>query len=1142
MSARGRNDLPNFRDLSEAACIRLWGDPDKRDCRELRWNGCDAYRAKTFNLKKRAWYDHGEQRGGGLLDLVAYSKGQPKQELRGKAFFEVWAEAYEMGLVPVPPPKSNGAAGPILTTYPYHDESGALLFEVVRFDTAVHNKRFSQRRPDGAGGWIWDVKGVRTHVLYRLPATLDALKAGQRVLITEGERDANSAVSFGFAATTNPGGVNKWRAEYDKLFRDADVVVVSDNDPQAKDPKTGAPQFHPDGRPVHVGQDHAAKLAKRLCKVVAHVRVIIFEQKDLSAWKEAGGDRAALVALIDAAPDLVKQPPLEPEPDPGPDPDGKPRLRVEASHPDRVVMALRDILAGSGRLYDRDTPVRVALDHAFGGTKAHALSPDDMVLETHFACQPFAMVKRKDGVWEEQPVQLPLNVARMYLGWHGEWRLPPLNGVTTAPILSEDGGIRTTCGYDPATGLWCENIPDVAELVPLRPKKASAEAALALVRGFFKTFCFADAETVAANGVDVVDLQKPPSLDESSFLASLLGSVCRASLWLAPGYLFRGASHSGSGAGKGKLARCVCAVAYGRQPFAIAPGGNAEEFEKRIAAALLEGGPAVLFDNLNGVTLRSASLESALSERPAKVRQFRTLELIQLNALASTFVTGNGITLSRDLVRRFVETELDARMEDPEQRRFSGDIVAEALSRRRDLLAALLTIWRYGRLDSLKQGVALGSYEQWCAWVRDPLITLGCQDPIERLSEAKERDPFRRTVAELFTVWWRLHGSSPQTAYGLDPEVQKIVDPHGRGRQFVVGQLEKYAGTRLAGFKLTRHKGLNPREAATYKLEETGDGQTPGPTHGTHGWDAACGQTNIGAGADASESAGASAYASSDSISHARANNPIQHTIHAYHAGGVWNAPPDVIVDAARWSGVIFHLAPEGDVFTPEWRGPVDPLVSEAIRWDPQRAASRGRPPMTQFTAAALSRAHHKTETNPMSHGTFDACAARLVAAGLSLSAPLKAAMAGEFQPLSLDTCETWPKWASERGSTPDQIATLTRTIRGLVKHPGYLGAVATDLSERVDIDGNVFEKVAREDHLTADLIQLQRGLKLAEGRRRSWRRVQGSQPLEPQRPPQAAACASRRTTTAGVWAGDLPEDIFKRLWERLEGAANGRI
>ena len=129
-------------------------------------------------------------------------------------------------------------------------------------------------------------------------------------------------------------------------------------------------------------------------------------------------------------------------------------------------------------------------------------------------------------------------------------------------------------------------------------------------------------------------------------------------------------------------------------------GKSDAELEKRIAAALLEGGPAVLFDNFNNIKFELASLESALTERPAKVRQFRTLNLILLNALASIFVTGNGILLARDIVRRFLRTEFDAHMEDPEQRVFEGDIVAEAGRRRPELLAALLTIWRWGRLEA----------------------------------------------------------------------------------------------------------------------------------------------------------------------------------------------------------------------------------------------------------------------------------------------------------------------------------------------------------------------------------------------------------------------------------------------------------
>jgi hypothetical protein len=38
-----------------------------------------------------------------------------------------------------------------------------LLYQVVRFAP----KDFRQRRPDGPGGWTWNLKGVR-RVLYRL--------------------------------------------------------------------------------------------------------------------------------------------------------------------------------------------------------------------------------------------------------------------------------------------------------------------------------------------------------------------------------------------------------------------------------------------------------------------------------------------------------------------------------------------------------------------------------------------------------------------------------------------------------------------------------------------------------------------------------------------------------------------------------------------------------------------------------------------------------------------------------------------------------------------------------------------------------------------------------------------------------------
>jgi hypothetical protein len=308
------SSFPDFKVYCRDACIKLWGEPDRATRKELRWNGGDAYSWRTFNPRKHVWYDAGQQRGGSTLELVAYAKGKPAEKLCGEPFFEAWQYAFDQKWVPDPPPtpKSNGGDKPIIATYPYTDEQGALLFEVLRFDTADPEERFKQRRPDGEGGWIWKTKGTR-RVLYQLPQLVVAVKAGHRVLVCEGERDAHSAVRLGYPATTNPGGIRKWRKEFDEFFRDADVVVVSDNDPQLKDKKTGVPQSHPGGRPILPGQDHAAVVARRLSRVAAHVRTIIFPQKDLTEWVEAGGTREQLDALIEQAPEQKKQLPEQSE-------------------------------------------------------------------------------------------------------------------------------------------------------------------------------------------------------------------------------------------------------------------------------------------------------------------------------------------------------------------------------------------------------------------------------------------------------------------------------------------------------------------------------------------------------------------------------------------------------------------------------------------------------------------------------------------------------------------------------------------------------------------------------------------------------------------------------------------------------------
>jgi hypothetical protein len=231
--------------------------------------------------------------------------------------------------------------------------------------------------------------------------------------------------------------------------------------------------------------------------------------------------------------------------------------------------------------------------------------------------------------------------------------------------------------------------------MPEQPARDAAEGAFRLLRETFQTFPFADAvRQDLALGDAVLDLDQPPRQDESTFLVGLLTAVCRPNLWLAPGLVVRAPEISGAGTGKGLLVRSICAIAFGIQPRAFTRGVDRQELDKRLASDLIEAAPVLFLDNVNGSMLRSDTLASVLTERPARVRPLGRTGMVALNSTAFIAVTGNGLRVSEDLARRFLVCELDARCEDPEQRPFVTDFLRKIESRRAELLSATLTIWR----------------------------------------------------------------------------------------------------------------------------------------------------------------------------------------------------------------------------------------------------------------------------------------------------------------------------------------------------------------------------------------------------------------------------------------------------------------
>jgi putative DNA primase/helicase len=203
----------------------------------------------------------------------------------------------------------------------------------------------------------------------------------------------------------------------------------------------------------------------------------------------------------------------------------------------------------------------------------------------------------------------------------------------------------------------------------------------------------------------------------------------------APGFLVNAPSYSGAGTGKALLLKACVITGSGIRPTAFKSGHDDKEFDKRLTACLVEARPCILLDNFNAKNLQSDVLASALTEPLMMVRLFGKTKNVPLFTRTFIAVTGNGVQIAEDIARRVFVTDLDSEMENPEQRPFKPGFLDDVHARRTELLTAALTIWRYGRQNDLKGGKSIGNYEVWARWVRDPLLSLGCRDPVERIAE-----------------------------------------------------------------------------------------------------------------------------------------------------------------------------------------------------------------------------------------------------------------------------------------------------------------------------------------------------------------------------------------------------------------------
>jgi hypothetical protein len=195
-----------IQDVLESRGIQLRGKVAKCPLHE------DRNPSFSVDFDNQVWHCHAGCGGGSVIDLLARLEGvSPQDYMRREG----------IGRIERPMPGKPQQRGKIVATYDYQDALGGVVYQAVRMEP----KDFRQRRPDGNGGWLWNLEGVE-RMLFRLP---DVMKA-ETVSIAEGEKDALTLVELGYCGTCNVGGAGKWMDGYTESLAGKDVLIFGDND------------------------------------------------------------------------------------------------------------------------------------------------------------------------------------------------------------------------------------------------------------------------------------------------------------------------------------------------------------------------------------------------------------------------------------------------------------------------------------------------------------------------------------------------------------------------------------------------------------------------------------------------------------------------------------------------------------------------------------------------------------------------------------------------------------------------------------------------------------------------------------------------------------------------------------------------
>lgn len=399
-------------------------------------------------------------------------------------------------------------------------------------------------------------------------------------------------------------------------------------------------------------------------------------------------------------------------------------VRVDAGRLAEAVRAVVGEMRGFPDVFDMGRPVKI-VPTADGPS---VVNLDDARLAQEigerFLCVREVEHGRRVALENVDP---PSGLIKQTLALFRESGFRPLRGVVDMPVPDNRGEIITD-GYDTHSRLLVSDSSGAAAWLGSEDVRSALETLWTPFEGF----------------------PFVGDADRGGALACILTAVARAWLPTAPMFAFDAPVQ---GSGKSLMCRAVGALS-GRCLFsAPLPLKNEDEVRKRIMAMLLAGPTAVIYDNQTGL-LDSAVVAAVLTSDTFSDRELgQNVRVLVAPTNVLVMVNGNNLAIGGDLPRRTVRIRIDPQTETPFERHFNLDPETWVRANRGRMLAAALTILRWGMKDATAGRV--GSFERWDEVVGQTVARTGREidnrfgDPADTIRAAHEDDPRRDELGDL---------------------------------------------------------------------------------------------------------------------------------------------------------------------------------------------------------------------------------------------------------------------------------------------------------------------------------------------------------------------------------------------------------